>query len=807
MPRASPIRTSFTGGEMSPYLDGRVDIQKYATGCRVFQNFIPAVQGPAVRRPGTRYVAEVKNSANRTWLVRFEFNVSQAYILEFGDRYIRFFTQHGQLLVSGVAAYSGATTYAVGDLVSQGGVNYYCIAATTGNAPPNATFWYALTGSIYEIPTPFTVANLTNSADNTFRLSIVQSGDVLYIAHPSYPTQKLSRFAHTKWTIGNAPFVNGPFKRQNTTKTATVYASAATGSVTLTANTSMFTSVMVGSLFYMEQADLSQIKPWTAGQQFKNPESPLGALRRANGITYQCTTTGTPTAGKFWRTGPNMPIHTYGTVADGDYHAIDGTNCEREGLDWLFLNAGYGVLQITGYTSPTVVTATVVSDWQLPAGVVGSTNPTWRWALAAFSGQEGYPDHVTFFRERLTLAKTQWIYCSVAGDFDNFAARDDSGNVVADRAISVQISSDQANTVQWLVPTQSLLIGTTGGEFACDALTASDAFAPGNVKIEQQTAEGSRGVAPVRVNYSALMVQTSGRKLKEIAWHYEQNAYTSSDLSVLADHITVGGIVQLAWHKEPYVALWGVRNDGVLLGFTFNREQDVVGWHRHPMGGGGIVESIATVPGPTSDRDELWMITQRTINGATKRYVEYLDREYQTGDAQADCFYVDCGATYSGAPATTISGLSYLEGKTVQVLANGAAHPDRTVSGGAITLQRAASKVQVGLGYTSIVQPMRIEAGAGDGTSQGKTKRINKVVVRFLNTLGAKVGPDTNTLDEINFRTASDLMDAPPPLFTGDKLVEWPGDYDFDGFLMVQQDQPLPMTVVAIMPQVTTFDR
>lgn len=201
------------------------------------------------------------------------------------------------------------------------------------------------------------------------------------------------------------------------------------------------------------------------------------------------------------------------------------------------------------------------------------------------------------------------------------------------------------------------------------------------------------------------------------------------------------------------------------------------------------------------------MIVKRTINGQTKRYVEYMEQEYHDGHAQAWAYYVDAGATYNGSPTTTISGLSWLEGCTVQILADGAAHPDRVVTGGQITLQRSASYVNIGLGYESTLQTNRIEAGAADGTAQGKMKRINKAVIRFYNTLGAQAGPDADNLDEIQFRKGSDPMDQPPPIFSGDKLIEWPGGYDFDGYLMVKQIQPLPMTIVAIMPQVTTFDR
>lgn len=759
MPKASPLRSSFNAGELSPLMDGRPDVAKYANGCKQLVNFIPSVQGPVVRRAGTRFVNEVKTSANRTWLAKFEFNTTQAYVLEFGNQYIRFYTNNGVLLSGGVP---------------------------------------------YEIASPYLSADLTDSVDGTFTLSMVQSGDIIYIAHPSYPLYKLSRLGNTNWTMAQASLSGGPFKTQNSDKTSTVYASASTGTVTLTASASIFTANHVGALFYIEPKDLSSIKPWTAGQEYST--NPFGVFRRSDGKTYQCATNGTPTSGKVWRTGPDKPIHTFGTVSDGDYNGISGTTCERQGLDWTFVDSGFAVVKITGYTNATTVTA-VVQGNPIPAGAVGSGNATFRWAFGSFSAVEGYPSKVCFFRERLTLAKGQQLFFSCAGDFENFAAKDDSGQVVADRSIQVTISSDQVNQVQWLAPTQALLIGTSGAEFACSENSAKEAFAPGNVKIEQQTSEGSRSVTPVRVGYSTLMVQRSGRKVKEIAYNFQQNGYISNDLTVLAEHVTKGGIVQTSWHKEPYVAMWAARGDGVLLGFTFNKEQDVVGWHRHVLGGSGIVESVCVIPGPNRDRDQLWLIVRRTIGGQTKRYVEYLEREYQDGDTQASCFYVDSGATYSGTPATTISGLSYLEGMTVQVLADGASHPDRVVSGGSITLQVSASVVQVGLGYESILQTTRIDAGAGDGTAQGKTKRIHKAVIRFYNTLGAKAGPDANNLDEIQFRSGSDRMDAPPPLFTGDKLVEWPSGYDFDGYMMVKQTQPLPMTVVAMMPQVHTFDR
>lgn len=759
MPKASPIRSTFNAGELSPLMDGRTDVAKYNNGCKVCENFIPSVQGPVVRRPGTRFVAEVKNSANRTWLVNFRFNVTQSFMLEFGDYYIRFYTNHGVLLSGGLP---------------------------------------------YEIVSPYSIADLTNS-DGCFNLGWVQSGDIIYFTHPSYPVYKLSRLSNTNWTMATLDFKGGPFNDQNTDKTVTVYASAVSGTVTLTASSALFTAAHVGSLFYLQPKDLSTIKPWYAGQEFT--ANPLNTIRRSDGKTYICTSNGTPTAGKVWRTGASKPTHTYGIAYDGDGASRTGTVVEVEGLGWQFVDVGYGYVKITGYTNSTTVTAVVSGDYQLPAGVVGSGNATFRWAWGAFSAVQGYPENVTFFRERLTFSKGTKLYFSVAGDFENFSAKDDTNQVVADRAIQIQLSSDHVDPIEWIIPSQALLIGTSETEFACSESSSGQAFGPANVKIEQQTSDGSRGVYPLTVGFSTLFVQRSGRKLKELAYSFQQNGYVSADMTVLSEHVTQTGLVSMDWHPEPYVAAWAARTDGTLLGFTFNKEQDVVGWHRHILGGSGIVESVAVMPNPDKSCDDLWLIVRRTINGVTRRYVEYLEKGYKTGDSQSDAFYVDCGLTYSGVAATTISGLSHLEGQTVQVLADGAAHPDCVVTSGAITLQRSATKAQIGLACPATIQTTRIEAGAGDGTAQGKTKRINKVVMRFYNTLGGFAGPDPTNLDEINFRTGSDRMDQAPPLFTGDKMIEWPDGYNFDGYVTYQQQQPFPATVVAFMPQLHTFDR
>lgn len=833
MPRAAPLLATFNAGELSPNIEGRPDIGKYGSGAKVLENFLPIVQGPAKRRGGTRFVAEVKDSSARTWLVRFEYNTQQAYAIEFGNLYLRFYTQHGQVISGGLP---------------------------------------------YEIASPWTTADLTN-ADGTFGLRFTESNDVIYICHQSYAPRKLSRTSSTSWAISTLTPTNGPFKIINTTAT-TVYSSAQTGSATITASSAIFTANMVGSLFYIEQKSILDTKMWEAGKVIA-----AGARRRSNGINYVALNAAT--------TGGVKPFHTSGAAYDGD-----------AGVQWQYEDPGYGYGTITGFTSSTVVTMQIIAAIPFYAVLVG--NASTNWALAAWSDTEGWPSQVNFYKERLVFGRGQSLWLSVSGDYENFANRDGSGNVVADMAISIVLQSDKVNNLQWMSSNDALLCGTAGGEFAVQSITTNLPFGPDNVTAPAVSSFGSRSMVPVKVGEATLFVQRSGLKLRDVIYDYLSNKFQSTDQNVLADHITQGGLTQIAYQQEPYSIIWAVRADGRLLAMTYSREQfdspPFGGWHNHPVGGsyqGGpaVVESVVAIPAPAGDKDELWMIVKRTINGITKRYVEFMEYERRFNDDPQDSFYVDCGLsldntiaatltpgagatvagstgvvftagsavfaagnvgreiqvrywtlggdgktkTYASSRAlitgytdtthvtatilqpfqslaliasagwrmsvTTISGLGHLEGEMVAIMGDGATYPQQVVTGGLVTLPTLACKVHIGEPQRARLQTMRLNAGAADGTSQGKNARINKASVRLLDTLGLNMGRSFDALDEIDFRAVADAMDGPPALFTGDKLVDFDGDYDTDPWVCLETSEPQPCTVIAIMPIVSAYDR
>ncbi|MCP4328431.1 MAG: hypothetical protein GY791_08345 [Alphaproteobacteria bacterium] len=685
MTKASPIQTNFTAGEWSPQLDGRVDLSKYFNACGELRNFVSTVQGPAKRRPGTRHVAKAKDSLRRTALIPFEFSVTQAYVIEVGDQYFRFYRDNGRI--------------------------------ESGGNP-------------VEIVTPYTESNLFDAAGR-LRLKFAQSADVLFLVHPSHGPRKLSRTSHTAWTLTEIEFLDGPYLPTNTSAT-TITPSATTGTITLTASGAIFTGTDVGRVMRLK----------------------IGSA------------------------------------------------------DW-------GWIKITDFTSDTVVTAVVQAT-------LGGTTADTDWRFGAWSDTSGWPATVTFFEERLCFGgptdNPQRMDMSRSGDFENFAPSDFDGTVVGDHALALTLNANNVNVIRWLLDDEKgLQCGTVGGEWIIGAASSTDALTPENATAKRSSNYGSADLMPQRIGRSTLFLQRAGRKLRELAFVFEDDGFRSPDMTLLAEHVTGGGIVAMAYQQEPDRVLWCVRADGALLGLTFEREQDVVGWSRHVLGGysdatksePAICESVAAIPAADGSRDELWMVVRRHVNGDDVRAIEYLDGAWDDGDP-ADAFFVDSGLSYDGAPATSFSGLDHLEGDTVAVLADGAVAPNRTVTGSQVDLEVAASRVHVGLPYTSRLRTLRIEAGAADGTAQGKTKRIHRVAVRFYRSLGVRGGAVADRLDpvpDLRFRDSSTPMDAPDPLFTGDAEIAWPGGYERAGHVILETAEPLPCTIVAVMPQLVTQDR
>jgi len=813
MARVHPFQTNFTAGELTPKLAGQVDFKKYNNGVEELQNMTVFPQGGATRRYGSRFVAEVKDSSKSTRLIPFEFNITQAYQLEFGDQYIRFYKDNGQITnasqnITGITkanpavvtvashGYTNGTDVwinSVGGMTEVNGRRYTIANATTntfelsGVDSTNYTTYTSggTAASVYEISSPYTEAQL-------YEIQFTQSADVMYIVHEGVSPRKLSRTGHTNWTLSEVDFKRGPYLDQNTTGT-TMTPSGTSGNVTITASTNTFVSTDVGRLI------------------------------------------------KF-----------------SDGHA-----------------------KITQFNSATNVNATTTDNFS-------GTGGTADWSLGAYASHLGFPRTVSFFEQRLVFAGStsypQTIWASESGLYEEF----DTGDGSAADAFIYTIAANKVNVIRWLQPARDLIVGTAGGEFKVGRPTG-EPLKPDNVQITQQTTYGGYTTQPIQIGNAVLFVQRQQKKIREFAYRFEDDAYIAPDMTLLAEHITGKGIVDVDYAQEPDSIYWAVRKDGALLGMTYQREEDIIAWHRHILGGsykltfngasavtastsdpnkngfvtisnhglstgdrvtysagGGTkiaglvdgndyfvfvidannfefassydqaidrtviqinagvgashtvtaqaqVKSVSTIS--EDNENQTWIIVRRRINGSIVQYVEYLD----------DLIKLDSGLTgVVNGDSSSITGLDHLEGESVQILIGDAVYPNQTVTNGAITVNLPSGSsfksIEIGLGYTSKIKTMRVEAGANAGTAQGRKKRYNEVMVRLHKTVGIKINGD-----QLPFRTSSTPMGQNIPEFTGDKRVTNLG-WDRDGQIEILQEQPLPMTVLGITGTLVTSD-
>jgi len=724
MPRLTIQQTNFTAGEISPRLYGHTDIARYQNGARVIQNALPLIHGGVRRRYGTLYSAAAKNAAKACVLIPYVFSRDQAYMLEFGDQYMRVYKDGAQVIKGGVP---------------------------------------------YEISTPYTEAMLDD-------IGFVQGADTMFLVHPSVYPQRLRRFDHDNWVLGNVPFVTEPFRELGTNPAQTLTLSATTGAgVTATAGGAAFLASDVGRDISFNGGNATitgytstTVVTVTVTSAFESTSIASGAWT-LNGTPQ---TTCTPSA--------KDPVGATITLTIG----AAGWRSEDVGKH---VKINGGLCKITVYTSATVVSATIV---QALTSTTAAEADAWTLEKSMWGGSNGYPRAVALYEQRLLLAGSpgfpQDIWGSrAAGEYFDFTlgANDDD-------AFDFQIASEELNHIQHLTSIRKLHPLTVGGEFSMSS-TLDKPLTATNVQIRNQSFYGASPVRPVRAGNELLFVQRGGRKLRGMASTASEQAeaFGASDLSVLAEHITEGGIVSMCFQKEPDPFIWAVRADGVLLSVTFDREQEVIGWARHVTD--GAFEWVACIP--TATGEEVYAVVRRTIGGSTVRYIERL----------SDTVRCDAAITGTSVPgAATWSGLFHLEGKEVVAVADGAYMGRFTVSGGQITLPRAAHDVTIGLPFSVNVELLTPEKPLPSGTIQGNSMRTGEVSIHFLESVSCRVNGD-----ELNFRTfGANLLDQPPVAFTGIKRIESLGWERGESDIVITQDEPMPLHILAVIRKFTVND-
>lgn len=439
---------------------------------------------------------------------------------------------------------------------------------------------------------------------------------------------------------------------------------------------------------------------------------------------------------------------------------------------------------------------------------------TLTWRLGAFY-VDNYPVCSTIHEERLVFAGTilqpQTVWLSKSADYPNFAPTDEQSKVLDDSAITYTISSNQINPIIWVMSSTVLLIGSFSGEWQTKASNIREPLTPTNIIVIEQTSYGSDTVRPTKVGSAILFIQRTGAKLRELVYDYQEDAYLAKDLTIISEHIyhKYGGAVSVAYQKDPNSILWTSTTDGTLVGMTYEKDQEVIAWHPHIIGGvfgsgQAIVEWVETIPSTDGKYDVLYMVVKRTINGSTKRYVEYLEKDFRPTSLtdKTGMFFVDSGLTYSGAAVSTLTGLTHLIGQTVKIIGDGTLRTDAVVNGsGEVTVSgTAVTLAYVGLYASAIVKPLPIESGSMSGTAQGKIKRVQRIILRLNDSMGFYFGPT-----EAKQYPQSATMYSATSLTSEDIVKDLEQNYGLTGQYVITQPEPLPLSILSLMPQMQTY--
>ena len=905
MPTTRTFFKSFSAGEISPEMFGRIDDTKYQQGAATMRNFVAKPQRPAVNRSGFKFVKEVKDSTKKTRLISFRFNIDQTMVIEMGNQYFRFHTQGATLNYPDGTAWSGSTDYVVGDIAKYSGTNYYAKTASTNINPGThgnaTTYWYALPADFtYEIPSLYLEAEL-------FDIQYVQSGDVLTLVHPNHAPAELRRLGATKWELKDISFTAPIAAPTSLQVEAYIPSSSSTNTDTFEIHTYVVTSMasdgigesephvpvsVSNNIFVTGAKNTIMWNPISTALRYRVYKEQAGLFGFIGEIEPSSTT---PSASVPYVSSTSNNVHTI-TITKTDHgfntgDFVDVTNVSGSIASGRFLVTRVSSSQISYVTSTNLGNGncTIAYVHQIVDNNIAPdfsvTPPKYD---SIFNGADNFPSAVSYYEQRRVFAGTnnepQTIFMPRSGTESDMSfklpIRDD------DR-IKFKVAAREANRIKHIVPLTQLLFMTEAAEWRVTSIN-SDAITPSSVSVKPQSYIGSNTTQPVIVNNSMVYISSRGGHARELGYNWQANGFITGDLSIRAAHLfDDNDIVDMALAKSPTPIVWMVNTTGKLIGLTYVPEQAVGAWHQHDTD--GLFESVTTVAEGLVDA--VYCVVKRTINGNTKRFVERMGTRSFTN--QRDSFFVDSGLTYDGTNTNTaktvtitgssyaandtvtlafpssfsvfklsnnsnttdvddaivivhnnvnyrleiisitsvftatvkldialpsalqdtpistyeiaektLTGLTHLIGKTVNILSDGAVHAQRTVdSNGTIVLTRAGSFVHIGLPYISDLQtlPLMLQVEAG---GQGRVKNLNHAWLRVLESSGIFAGPSENKLIEAKTRTNAPYG-SPTSLKTEDIKIMLTPTWADNGQIFIRQTDPLPLTVVGLTLEIS----
>jgi len=825
------FKNSFTAGELSPRMVGRTDLKEYYKGLETCENFKLLSHGGLKRREGTSFVHEVKTSGNDhgTILVPFAFSDQQEYILEFGDKYIRFYQNGAIILVA---------------------------------------------GNPLEVVTPYLFTQLGD-------LRFTQSADTLYIAHPLYQPRKLLRLTSTPtWELDVIDFIDGPYRDENLEVDAKLEVDATVNPASKTINGAADNGA--GLIRIQTTAAHGYITGDAVRIQFV-----LGTTE-ANGYWIVTNIDAT----HFDLQGS---VFTNAYVAGGKatkLSTMTASGIHPDGTDFAPFVAGASTWPnqsghqgslwrikanaVYGYVYLAFVKDTKHAWVDIRGALDAASTPSSLWREGAWSFVRGFPSTNNINAQRLVWAanasEPQRMWASRSLSYENYTP----GTTDSD-AWTYQIGSNKVNTIRWMYSTsRGMIVGTIGEEFLAKGAGTSGDITPTSVDVKPQTPYGSNKVPPVRIGQYVYFVQPSGRKVRKLQYQFVNDTYDAEDAIWASEHLTgsdklpIPLSTAMGWAPEPDNTLYAPRTDGQMLTHLIYTQAEASGWARYITGGYKdgtieVIESVAVIHNTTKTRNEVWQIVARTINGVTKRYVEFYTPDLHTDSAQTADNTVTSATVAPGAtsgnsvtfsanssvflstmvgayimalprnvnPGTALivsvtnsshavaniaenftstgaltsgnwgfgfnnfAGVNHLSSRTVNLIGDGAVYPDVIVSPtGTVSVPAGHPpivKVEIGLPFTAFAKTMRPDVGQGNSIMLEK-KRWGWLKARVQDTMTMTINDN-----EVATRTTQDPLGEPVSAQTGDISLQGITEgWDFDAQITFRQDKPVDTHVNAL---------
>jgi hypothetical protein len=507
-------------------------------------------------------------------------------------------------------------------------------------------------------------------------------------------------------------------------------------------------------------------------------------LRRWQGRVYQAIS-GTST-------GVNAPTHE-----DGDLLS------EQDGVIWRFRNFDYGLVRITAVASETAATATVVLA--LPDSV--TQVPTFRWWPPAWSSSAGWPDRVHLHDQRLVMARGRRLWMTKPTDINSV----EEVPLNDDSAVSVTLRAEDGSLpdIEWMLSGAVLVLGLRDSEWIARPPLIFDPITTQNLRARPKKNEGSAPHVPAAVDGGALVIGRTRKRMHFIKFDDDTDGLDIKEVSLSARHILKGAAQTVAWQRDPNRIAWTQCANGLLVGLTFNPEEQIIGWHRHPMINGYVEDVCATVS-LDETVTELHLIVRRTIDGQLRRYSEILQPFFEPLDdddpTAEGAWFLDCALQYSGAPITLVQGLEHLEGQEVGVHADGAMRARATVTDGTIRLARAASEIVVGIPIRWKVRSLPFDLNTAKGSTKGDEKRATHVIVDMLHAAGGTVAVNDGEPEPMH-QTGGKAMGQPIALRSGSYVigpVECPAGTH--AIVEIGGDDTMPFTLLGMSPNLDVLE-